>query len=237
MSFILDALKKLEDKRHRSSVPNLLTVHDSPPEKNKKSTVWVYLLGFVLLLNAGILLTWLHPWRSEKTDIAKTEITTNSDEVLSKKEDTMPGKPAVKQTNVESQSEKVQSKTPITATNKPVLPPFVKKERADALPVKERTSFIQPQDVKSLQDVSVDRTSHQRVIERNELPPSVQQELSNISVTGHIYSNDSSSRIANINGQILREGETVTAGLKLEEITENGVVLSYKGYRFRMRGF
>ncbi|NCN23775.1 MAG: general secretion pathway protein GspB, partial [Gallionella sp.] len=33
--------------------------------------------------------------------------------------------------------------------------------------------------------------------------------------------------------QTLHEGEIVVPGLKLEQITPEGVVLSYKGYRFQ----
>jgi hypothetical protein len=37
-----------------------------------------------------------------------------------------------------------------------------------------------------------------------------------------------------INGQAMREGQDLIAGLKLEEITQNGVIFSYQNYRFRI---
>src|SRR4030065_1041068 len=82
MSFILDALRKLEHKRQRSSVPNLLTVHDFTPEKPKKRSVRLDPLIAVLLLNAGMLLIWLRPWQS--ADIQKHEsMTTESGKEIS----------------------------------------------------------------------------------------------------------------------------------------------------------
>ncbi len=268
MSFILDALKKLEQKRHRSTVPNLLTIHSSPKEKPKKRSAWVYLLAAALLLNAGILMIWLHPWRSEKTaiakqstdiekrvltmaesgkevsdvpvavssppkSIAKKETGSLGEKSLSKKEITA-STPAVKQTHVEPQGQPALSKTDMS---KSVLAPDTEKGKRTIPAAQEKTPVGQQTVSKALPDINSAGTSEQKIFERNELPASIQQELPNLSVTGHIYSNDPSSRIVNINGQILRDGETVTAGLKLEEITENGVVLNYKGYRFRMRGF
>jgi hypothetical protein len=41
--------------------------------------------------------------------------------------------------------------------------------------------------------------------------------------------------MARINGQMMREGEYLTAGLKLEKITLDGPVFSYKSYRFHVR--
>ena len=69
MSFILDALKTLEKKRHHSSVPNILTVHGLPPQETKKRLLWPYLILSALLLNAIILTVWLRPW---ETDMTKT---------------------------------------------------------------------------------------------------------------------------------------------------------------------
>ena len=36
-----------------------------------------------------------------------------------------------------------------------------------------------------------------------------------------------------INNSMLREGASIAPGLKLDEITPDGMVFSYKGYRFK----
>lgn len=58
MSFILDALKKSDNKRQESSPPRLDTVHNSVPRTGRRRPAWLGLLLAVLLLNAGVLV-WL----------------------------------------------------------------------------------------------------------------------------------------------------------------------------------
>jgi general secretion pathway protein B len=67
-----------------------------------------------------------------------------------------------------------------------------------------------------------------------ELPASLRQGLPDFAISTHLFSSDVSSRMVRINGQLLREGEFLNAGLKLEEITFEGVVFSYQKYRFRI---
>jgi general secretion pathway protein B len=67
MSYILDALKKAEKERKRGTVPDLSTMQDPPPQKQKKRSLWPYLVIAALLINAGIFLIWLSPWETEET--------------------------------------------------------------------------------------------------------------------------------------------------------------------------
>ncbi len=48
-----------------------------------------------------------------------------------------------------------------------------------------------------------------------------------------IYSEKPAERMVNINGRTTREGQEVSDGLKLEEITPDGAIFSFKGYRFQ----
>ena len=54
-----------------------------------------------------------------------------------------------------------------------------------------------------------------------------------MSISVHAYSSKPADRIVGINDRLLREGGTVPPGLTLDEITPDGMVFSYKGYRFR----
>ena len=63
----------------------------------------------------------------------------------------------------------------------------------------------------------------------------MQKELPSISIKGHIYSDNPSSRMVNINGHIMREGEEIADDLRIDEITLSGVILTYKDVRFRIR--
>jgi general secretion pathway protein B len=66
-----------------------------------------------------------------------------------------------------------------------------------------------------------------------ELPPPIQKELPDMAVQLHAYSNKPGERLVSINSIRLREGGYLMAGLKLEQITPDGMIFSYKGYRFK----
>lgn len=57
--------------------------------------------------------------------------------------------------------------------------------------------------------------------------------LPKIALTVHAYSSDPADRLAGINGKIVREGELLEPGLKLERITPDGVILNFRGRRLR----
>ncbi|MCD6388279.1 MAG: general secretion pathway protein GspB [Desulfobulbaceae bacterium] len=61
MSYILDALKKSDQKRQRGQVPDLNTVQVELPPEDKKKVLWPYILVGILLLNAIILAVVMRP--------------------------------------------------------------------------------------------------------------------------------------------------------------------------------
>ncbi len=71
------------------------------------------------------------------------------------------------------------------------------------------------------------------VLEFKQLPPAVRKSLPDIRVTSHLYRKD--SRLVSINGRIMSEGYNMDDGLYLEEITPEGVILSYGKHRFFVR--
>jgi general secretion pathway protein B len=72
-----------------------------------------------------------------------------------------------------------------------------------------------------------------RVLHFAELPAALRQAVPKIAITGSSYSDEPDSRIAVINDKVLKEGEEVAPGLLLESIGADGIVLKYRGYRFR----
>lgn len=66
----------------------------------------------------------------------------------------------------------------------------------------------------------------------HELPPPIRREVPSLSFSMLVYSRNPAERIVRINGQVVHEGQEVSAGLKLEHITPNGAIFSYRGYRF-----
>lgn len=66
-----------------------------------------------------------------------------------------------------------------------------------------------------------------------ELPEQIQREIPVLSVSGYIYAGNKADRSVLVNKRLLREGDEVAPGLKLEQMTPDGMVLNYKGYRYR----
>jgi len=73
-----------------------------------------------------------------------------------------------------------------------------------------------------------------RIYSLQELPHSIQQFLPPFEISVALYSEDPGSRMVKINNQTLREGESLAEGLRLLEIRQDGVIFSYKDYKFRI---
>ncbi|MGP7735247.1 general secretion pathway protein GspB [Oceanimonas smirnovii] len=66
-----------------------------------------------------------------------------------------------------------------------------------------------------------------------ELPVSIRSRLPVLTLSVHIYSSDPGARMANINGQMLREGQKL-GNLSIKHITPKGVVLHFQGHDFHL---
>jgi general secretion pathway protein B len=66
----------------------------------------------------------------------------------------------------------------------------------------------------------------------NDMPLALQRELPPLSVAGFIRDEGSSSMVI-VNDRLVREGEEVAPGVKLEKISGDNLLFSYKGYRFK----
>jgi hypothetical protein len=71
------------------------------------------------------------------------------------------------------------------------------------------------------------------VREFKQLPQAVRKSLPEIRITSHLFRKD--SRLVSINGRIMSEGFNMEDGLFLEEITPEGVILSFRSHRFSVR--
>ncbi len=250
MSFILDALKKLEQQRQQNAMPDLLTVHAPDPVKPAKSSIWLYLTISALFLNAVLLTVWLRPWDSEKQGVAKEPAVIKQvredagihppvSTPLIKAEE--PSIPLQKPEATVKKPSHVSGKT----TAKPVSELALNTSKKETSAVKEapdagsKSSPETPPVREKHQETTYNAqtASGERVQGLDGLPLSIQQEMPDISISGHIYSDSPSARMVNINGNIRREGDMLASDMKLIEITDSGVILSYKDFRFYVRGF
>lgn len=209
MSYILDALKKAEQKRRQGAVPDLLTVHERPADNTRKIAWWPYISLTVLLLGSGVILAFFykaHPGMSGNDRIQAA----------------IP------------QPAQIVPQAPEPVTSRPAQPVQTEKVPAVQAPTREAgTRKVDDAAPHSDTQMPETRPSPKPVLlKENELPPGIQQELPRIVVSAHLYDANPAARIVSINGNIVHEGQDVAAGFRLEKITQDGVVLNYKGYRF-----
>ncbi len=79
----------------------------------------------------------------------------------------------------------------------------------------------------------VNTEPEQEALHIYELPSAIQQALPDMTIQLHSYSSKPENSIVSINSRMMKEGESLEPGLRLEQITPDGVIFSYKGYRFQ----
>ena len=70
-----------------------------------------------------------------------------------------------------------------------------------------------------------------QAVEFQDLPSRIRDPIL-LSISMLLYSGKPDERSVTINGFNMREGQEVSAGLRIEEITPDGAIFSYQGYRF-----
>jgi general secretion pathway protein B len=224
MSYILEALKKLEQKRRREEGTLLLSDHHAEAV-SRRQPLWIYLLVFALVLNAGLLLWWLRPWQrvEAKKDVIQARATVKED---------APREP-FSQAGASS-GDKVVSQSP--------APENPQKPAADEIP--DRSAFPQPPRSTTEEQSPAPAAPEvraaappQRPVDVSQIPLALKQGLPDLTISGHFFDTNPSARIVIIGGRTLHEGQLLAPGLRLEKITREGVILSYQGTRFRKTVF
>jgi len=216
MSYILDALKKSDQERKQGDVPNLQTVHVAVAPELKKP--WVMYAVILFLLMALALLIAVMVLEKEGADLSlddkqvpflhidkKNEVTGNN--AKSEKMDAAIVEP---ETTVAT-TQKSEKKLELLQQKKP--PVEAKSNKAAA---KQQLSDIN--EIPYLQ----------------ELDDYQQQLVPDMSFAGHVYSSNAASRSVIINGRAMSEGEMLTQGMSIEQITPRGVIFRFNDVMFRV---
>ena len=203
MSFILEALKKSEKQQQKKNGQVVRTVYEPVPAKRLRSRSLAVILLVLLLVNGAVLLWFFSPWQT-----------------------TSPAGPAVKTPSSVQNHQLTQAETKGSAP----LQQTVKNNR----PMVEKTS---PQAVKATSPQAVMplpvTRSEKKVYLFSQLPLAVQKRIPTLKMSLHAFNREqASASLIQLNDRILREGDQVTDHIRLEQITADGAVLRYDGYRF-----
>jgi general secretion pathway protein B len=225
MSSILDALKKSE--RQRSLGRDLIFRNASPDAPVRLTgfaiAVLAVLVILVVALGALLLISLREP--------EPPAVTTTS----------MPGEPSPSADRGTSPAQEISKTTaePASTARTDTLPPLDSQVRPSAhaaapptkpVTVRPPTPVVSPQVAAS----PALPTGTGEVPWLSSLPEAFRRSLPPLSVNIHVYSPDESQRILYINNRPAQQGERIEGGVVVEEIVEDGVVLQYRGQRFKL---
>jgi general secretion pathway protein B len=264
MSYILDALKKSAKDRQRGNLPDMFAVQDIIVEKPRKRLPWPYLLIAALLLNAGLLVWWLAFSHTEKTkddQAAKNSLSLVVTEAIQEVPGTArPSKDSSRTIGselrpVESAPAPLLEDKPSDTSMRDQLMVKGAREVAGAQteipshqPAAVSNTRVPPESrpAKPKQAEGANRPATEnagalpevldenKIYKLNELPPSIRQNLPAFSISALLYSSDPASRMVSVNNQMMHEGQDLTGGVTLEEITRDGVIFRHQKIRFRV---
>ena len=248
MSYILDALRKSDEQRRRGATPTLLTPQAATlaPPRRKSMSYWM--LGGALLV-AGVLIGSLQPWKSARHAPAPASAPLAAPPASTPS--SAPVVAAAPADGVQQPAAPVQKPPPASraaVAPAPVAKPVEKTEAGaeveavvKARPSRSSRETVAPapkSPAKSPAGGTADSRPgkappEQPIVRFSDLPVEVQVEIPKLQITVHAYSPVPKERLVGINDLLLREGGSVSPDLKLEQITPDGMVMTYKGYRFR----
>ena len=238
MSYILEALKKLEQKRQQEGTPNLLTLQGDATKVRQKRPLWPYITLGVVLLNGIIvlLLFWIAPWKNAGQPLpSQSQVA---------RESTLP--PPVNVSTENKEQLKAGDKKDVTPSEKkdmaqlaPNEPPALPPNKVVVEAAQPKTAPAQPPPPiktgpeSSPKEIKPVKPSN-KVVSIKELPAAIKSSLPELKMTVHSYNEQTQSRFIVINNSTVREGQFINTELKVEQITPNGVILNYQGHRFVM---
>ncbi len=220
MSYILDAIKKADQQRRRGEVPTLTSAAPTTAKRPLWALYGALGLGLLVL---GVGIGWWSPWRTESPPLARSQVRLAEASPPRPAPTFKPAPPPTSATRQEAPAAAIDFAQPPSpgrtasapvraeraASPSPVLPPKAGGEAQTASPPEAKVGT------------------------RSELPMSIQQELPPLSIAMHVYSAQPRDRLVSVDNRLLREGDSVAADLKLEEILPDGMIFSYRGFRFR----
>jgi general secretion pathway protein B len=300
MSYILEALKKSDQKRQSGKVPDLQTVPEESRYIQQKRRLWPYVVAVVLFINAAVISIWLLGGNEEKSaevaahssaekaalppatvmpgekgsppapsSLPATQPKKNVDPVVVVKEGQgetiiLDGAPAAKVSvagNEAQQAGTIDVPPEEQAPSESAVEETISGENQvgedqpmDAEFLDEPAEFVEeetaPQEefrseteaprragsAVNLQEAAAapGKDWNKNLLDILQLPPNIQAKLPEFRISAHFYSSNPASRLASVNGRVLREGQKLATGLTLREITRDGLIFTFETYTFQV---
>ncbi|MEK7437130.1 MAG: general secretion pathway protein GspB [Pseudomonadota bacterium] len=241
MSYILDALRKSDQLRRRGAAPTLMLGMAAATAPKPRANLYYGVLALALL-GAGIAIGWLRPWQPAPVVQAPAAIAAQAPAAAQAR---LPApqrdRPAVPQPERTTRKNAQTAAPDVRPGPAPLPAPAKPQGSASAKPARQtapsKSAAGAPKQAaapaRRPDSEAAGTTAPGPVIAMKDLPLAIQHELPPMSISVHAYSDKTGERLVGINNRLLHEGAEVAPGLKLEQITPDGMILSYKGYSFR----
>lgn len=229
MSYILDALRKSESERRQGRVPDLGQQVQLVHKPRKKSSALAAWIGAGLVLNAVVLVLVFWPPASEFLQLQQIQEPAQGQDAA---EQAAPAEqaPAARQ---EPRAETEMSAGAEVPAQSVQPEPVTQQRPTIIVPSRSSQPRSSQQSARQSAYASAPEREQSSVPHLVELPLAFQKSVPDLTFNSHIYASEPSSRRVMINNRYLRAGD-VFAGIRVEQITEEGVILSRNGRSFRM---
>jgi general secretion pathway protein B len=239
MSFILDALKKSESERQRQSGPALFEVKVAPPRS--RFTLWAVGLGALLLVNVAVV-GWVFLHNSSKPTAAAATPTESATSGLSRASavvaptasapDTRlamaPAAPPVAPPPANAAEATAPAHIAAAAQAAAGTAPAEASNRDDDdAPAVEPARSAAPKS-----DEGVVRATSSGLPRYQDAAAVPGANLPELRLDLHTYAAQPDQRFVFINMTLLHEGDSTPQGVRVDNITPDGAILSYHGTRF-----
>lgn len=261
MSYILEALRKSDQQRRLGGVPTLPSVPAVAAVSERSPLLLHGLFGLTLIFAAMTTIAWLRPWSTQPAVIAITAANPppkslpnpppNLPELAPPQLPPPQSPPPQIAPVVQPQAvaaRVAEAPRPAPAPAAAIIPAVVapvsprKPSAAPApdahspAPASVAASPARPAIAKADESAGKtlsDEAPQSRSIASSALPASIRKQLPPLSVAVHAYSDTPQDRLVSINGRMLREGDILAPDLRLEQITPEGMIFTFRGYRFQ----
>ena len=246
MSYILDALRKSDQQRQRGVLPTLQSPPATETARGRGVSPW-QTVTVVALIGVGIAIGALRPWHTDAPDgpvlVSKRPETS---EAVAPPSPPPPQKEAAVSAMRESPpaartlpaTPPAPKPIPKAAESRPVVATVTQSGAKTATTARDAPAAVTKEPLRPPQQTRdatapAEPAPEQKVVAVTDLPTSIRDEMPKMTITVHAYSREPKDRLVGINDRVLHEGESPAPGLTLEQITPDGMIMSYKGYRFQ----
>jgi general secretion pathway protein B len=225
MSYILEALKKAEQQRDLGRVPGIDSVHEQASGAVRGRWLWV--VAAVLVLNATVLLVLFWPEQRREPE-AMQSVPTRQPADYPAPMSERPGSLAASQVEPQEPADAV-AELPQLAVRSPDAP---RQHRELANPVTVDNAEIP---ARPPAPVARPATAAQLPVWPR-IPAYLFEQLGGgLRLDVHVFAPQPAERFVLINLKKYRQGEELQEGPRLDEITAEGAILSFRGERFRLQ--